>query len=135
MSCMETPVNRAMSRLATIDGTRRRKNASRRFLRQPATTSKPRSSFSSIRGMSAGSFCRSPSRVATTWPRATSKPAAMAAVWPKFRRNLTTRTRGSLRRSSSMMWRLASWEQSSTKMISEPLPVRPIPSSTVAISS
>ena len=45
--------------------------------------------------MSAGSFCRSPSEVTTTSPRAWSNPAEKAAVWPKLRRRRRTRTRGS----------------------------------------
>ena len=63
--------------------------ASRRRCRSPARASR------SERGMSAGSFCRSPSSVTTTSPRAWSKPAASAAVWPKLRRKRITRTRGS----------------------------------------
>ncbi len=39
------------------------RNGSRRSRRQPVTTSKPSSSAASRRGMSAGSFCRSPSMV------------------------------------------------------------------------
>ena len=61
--------------------------------RQPLTTSYPSSSFASRRGMSAGSFCRSPSIGMTMSPAAWSKPAAIAAVWPKLRRSLISLTR------------------------------------------
>ena len=44
--------------------------------------------------MSAGSFCRSPSEVTTTSPRAWSKPAEKAAVWPKLRRRQDHADRG-----------------------------------------
>src|SRR5919206_168193 len=47
--------------------------------------------------MSAGSFCRSASMNTSTAPRAWSMPAAMAAVWPKFRRSWTMRARRSRR--------------------------------------
>ena len=45
--------------------------------------------------MSAGSFWRSPSIGTITSPRAWSKPADMAAVWPKLRRSWTSFRRGS----------------------------------------
>ena len=50
---------------------------------------------SSSRGMSAGSFCRSPSDVTMNRPRAAANPAANAAVCPKLRVNRITRTCGS----------------------------------------
>ena len=66
-----------------------------RFRRQPQTMSRSSaSSFATSAGMSAGSFCRSPSEVTTTSPRERSKPAEKAAVWPKLRRRSTGRTRG-----------------------------------------
>ena len=46
-------------------------------------------------GMSRGSFCRSPSDVTMSGPRAYANPAANAAVWPKLRRKRITRRRGS----------------------------------------
>ena len=45
--------------------------------------------FATMEGISAGSFCRSASRSTITSPLAWSMPAAMAAVWPKFRRRTT----------------------------------------------
>ena len=75
---------------------RRVTNLSLRSLRQPQTMSSPASSSSAtMRGMSAGSFCRSPSAVTTRRPRAKANPAANAAVWPKLRRNRMTRRCGS----------------------------------------
>ena len=62
--------------------------------RTPFTTS-ARSSAASSRGRSAGSFWRSASSVATTSPRAASKPAAKAAVWPLLAAKRSTRTRSS----------------------------------------
>ena len=50
--------------------------------------------------MSWGSFWRSPSMVISTSPRAWSMPAAMAAVCPALRRNLTSRRSGFVRGSS-----------------------------------
>ena len=55
----------------------------------------PSSSLASSIGMSAGSFCRSPSIVTSTSPRDQSMPACSAAVWPKLRRRRTTLTRSS----------------------------------------
>ena len=43
-------------------------------------------------GMSAGSFCRSPSMVTMTSPAEKSMPACRAADWPKLRRRRTTLT-------------------------------------------
>ena len=60
--------------------------------RQPETTSKPSSSRSSSRGMSAGSFWRSPSIGTRIVPRARSSAAESAAVWPQLRRRKATRT-------------------------------------------
>ncbi len=57
----------------------------------------PRSSISSTRrGMPAGSFCRSPSKVASDDGalRAASMPACMAAVWPWLRAKRRMRTWG-----------------------------------------
>ena len=45
--------------------------------------------------MSRGSFCRSPSEVTISRPRACAKPAENAAVWPKLRRKRMTRRCGS----------------------------------------
>ena len=81
-----------MSPLATREGSRRDQNVSWRSCRQPLTTSYPSLSLSTSRGMSAGSFWPSPSMVTTSAPRARSKPAASAAVWPKFARSRTTRS-------------------------------------------
>ena len=47
--------------------------------------------------MSAGSFWRSPSIGTITSPVAWSKPAAIAAVWPKLRRSWISFRSGSLR--------------------------------------
>src|SRR5580765_1548739 len=79
-----------MRLFAIIDGKRRERKASRRFLRHPHTMSAPRSTASTIAGMSRGSFCRSPSDVTMIRPRAWSNPAAKAAVCPKFRRKRMT---------------------------------------------
>src|ERR671916_469295 len=68
-----------MMRLAIIDGILRETILSCRSLRQPETTSKPSSSLSSRRMMSAGSFWRSASMGMSTAPRAASMPAAVAA--------------------------------------------------------
>src|SRR5947208_8797736 len=68
--------------------------------------------------MSRGSFCRSPSMVIMTRPRALSKPAAKAAVWPKLRRNRITRSRVSVACSRARRSKLSSVLPSSTTMIS-----------------
>ena len=81
--------------LASIEGILRVMKVSFRSLRQPDTTSKPSCSLSISRGMSAGSFCRSPSIGMMISPDAASKPADMAAVWPKLRRKRMTLTRRS----------------------------------------
>src|ERR1700687_5446008 len=52
--------------------------------------------------MSCGSFCMSPSMRTTISPRLLSIPACTAAVWPKLRRKLTTRTCGSWSASSAI---------------------------------
>ena len=97
-SCSGTPESRATSRLAIHDGTLRETKhrgdpcASRRPRRSP-----PRAG-SSRRGMSAGSFCRSPSMGTRISPRAWSSAAVNAAVCPQLRRSRITRTcSGSLR--------------------------------------
>src|ERR1700682_3370827 len=90
-----TPVTCEMIQLATFDGSTLTASSCR-FLRQPLTTSYPSPIFSSKRGMSWGSFCMSPSRKTRISPRLLSIPACTAAVCPKFRRKLTTRTCGSL---------------------------------------
>src|SRR5438034_3605830 len=100
------------------DGRRREMNASFRSLLQPHTMSAPRSSTSTIAGMSRGSFCRSPSEVTITRPRAWSKPAANAAVWPKLRRNRITRSRGSTACKCARISKLSSVLPSSTMMSS-----------------
>ena len=46
-------------------------------------------------GISYGSCCRSPSMAMMTSPRAWSKPACSAVVWPKLRRRSTNDTRSS----------------------------------------
>src|SRR5439155_881709 len=84
----------------------------------PQTMSYPSSSLATRRGMSAGSFCRSPSEVMTISPREWSKPAEKAAVCPKFRRNRSTRTRGSTASIASSRSRVESVDPSSTRMIS-----------------
>src|SRR5207249_56483 len=81
-----TPVSQRMSRFASADGSRRVNHGSCRARRQPQTTSSPASSTASRRGMSAGSFWRSASRVTMTGWREWARPAARAAVWPKLRR-------------------------------------------------
>ena len=96
----------------------RLESGSCRCLRHPQTMSKPSSSLASSFGMSAGSFCRSPSEVTTTSPRAWSKPAEKAAVWPKFRRRRSTRTRESPASISSRRSSVPSVEPSSTIRIS-----------------
>ena len=69
-------------------------SVSRRSTRTPFTTSK-RSVSARRRGMSAGSFWRSPSSVAVHSPRAARKPASSAALWPEFGSRRTRRMRGS----------------------------------------
>ncbi len=54
----------------------------------------PRRSCRGTAGCRRGSFCRSPSMVTSTWPRAWSMPATMAVVWPALRRSLTRRRCG-----------------------------------------
>ena len=70
-----------MSLLANADGTRRVNHASFRSFRHPQTMSNPSSIRRTIAGRSAGSFCRSPSDVAMSRPRASRMPAANAAVY------------------------------------------------------
>ncbi|KER35817.1 hypothetical protein AL00_13825 [Sphingobium indicum F2] len=81
LSRTATPISRAMMRLAHFD-TKTRSPPSCRFLRQPTTMSCPAWISSTMRGMSSGSFCRSPSMVTMMSPRAFWMPAAIAAVWP-----------------------------------------------------
>src|SRR5207253_2408920 len=81
--------------LTTRLGTCRVSQASLRWWRQPLTRSYPSSIFSTKRGISSGSCCRSPSIEIITSPRAKSNPALSAAVWPKFRRSRTMFTRRS----------------------------------------
>ena len=74
--------------------------------------------------MSAGSFWRSPSEVTTTSPRAWSKPAENAAVWPKLRRSTMARTAGIARpRASSTASVVPSRDPSSTRRISKGRPM------------
>src|SRR5574340_230022 len=111
-----------MSRLAKNEGTRF-DSGSRRWRRQPQTmSSSSASSFSTSAGISAGSFCRSPSEVTTTSPRERSNPAANAAVCPKLRRNRTALTRRSAASSSSSRARVPSVLPSSTSTSSKERP-------------
>ncbi len=52
--------------------------------------------------------------VMTTSPREWSKPALMAAVWPKLRRKRTTTTRGSPSAARAASSKVSSAEPSST---------------------
>ena len=77
-----------------------------------------------MRGMSAGSFCRSPSAVTTSRPRANANPAANAAVWPKLRRKRMTRRCGSRACSAASWSNVSSVLPSSMTMISYERPPR-----------
>src|SRR5262245_14662188 len=101
-----------------IDGRRRERKASRRFFRHPQTTSAPRSTASTIAGMSRGSFCRSPSDVTMIRPRAWSNPAAKAAVCPKFLRKRMTVSCGSTACNRASVSKLSSVLPSSMTMSS-----------------
>jgi hypothetical protein len=107
VSHLLTPVNFPISLFARPEGDILVNKLSFLFRRHPQTKSKPPSSrvtlvsrarppwFPYINsltsfGISSASFCESPSRVTKTCPAAKSNPAAMAAVCPKFRRNITT---------------------------------------------
>ena len=70
-----------------------------------------RSSSANSRGMSAGSFCKSPSSSATTCPRAAWSPANIAALCPAFFAAASTRVRPSVR---SIRARVLSCDPSST---------------------
>ncbi len=65
--------------------------------------------------MSAGSFCRSASRVTVTGARACAKPAASAADWPLLRPSRSTRMRGSAAASRASTAGEPSVEPSSTR--------------------
>ena len=84
-----------------------------------------------MRAMSFGSFCRSPSEVTTSRPRAKAKPAANAAVWPKLRRKRITRSRGSAACRPASWANESSVEPSSMTITSTLRPVAP----SAAISS
>ena len=105
MSWRRTPEIQPATALKRRERTRRRSGSCRRLF-QPETRSKPSSSLTSRRGISAGSSWRSPSIVTITSPRACAKPAARAAALPKLRRSRTTvtlswpRAGGSARRTS-----------------------------------
>ena len=58
----------------------------------PKRRRSPRRVCSSSRGISAGSFCRSPSIGTRISPRARSSAADRAAVWPQLRASRITRT-------------------------------------------
>src|SRR5262245_8206140 len=107
-----------MRPFAIIDGSRRERKASRRFFRHPQTTSAPRSTASTIAGMSRGSFCRSPSEVTMIRPRAWSNPAAKAAVCPKFLRKRMTVRCGSTACNRARVSKLSSVLPSSMTMSS-----------------
>src|SRR5215212_883525 len=92
---MRTPVKRRSMPLITRDGNAR-PSGSLRTRRRPLATSLPASTASTSRGMSSGSFCRSPSIVTISSPRARERPACIAGCWPKLRLKRITRTRGSL---------------------------------------
>src|SRR5450759_2799417 len=81
--------------------------------------------------MSRGSFCRSPSDVMMSRPRACSKPAANAAVWPKLRRSRITRSRGSAACRRARISNPSSVLPSSMMMISYERPQAP----SVSVSS
>ena len=68
LSRIGTPVTLPISQLAMREGILRDTSLSWRLWRQPTTRSKPASICSSSSGMSAGSFCRSPSMVTSTSP-------------------------------------------------------------------
>ncbi len=70
-------------------------NGSFLFQRHPLTQSYPSLIFAMSLGMSAGSFWRSASSVIRIVPCACFMPASIAAVWPKFLRNLIMLTRES----------------------------------------
>ena len=93
LSLSAIPVIRAINAFAICEGILRITILSLRSLRQPATKSS--SSFNSLatmRGISTGSFCKSPSIVTITSARAASMPACMAAVCLKLRASSTKRT-------------------------------------------
>ena len=115
-SVTESPVTRLRTRLATFDEIRRTQ-VSLRSTRTPQTTSQS-GRCSSRRGMSAGSFWRSASRVTTTGARAAFQPEARAADWPRLGVWRRMRTRGSAAASSRRVAGVRSVEPSSTKIAS-----------------
>ena len=121
MSCIDTPVSQAVTRLKTFEA-RRRLSGSRRWRFQPLTRSVPLSSSASSFGMSAGSSWPSPSMVTIVAPEACSKPAASAADLPKLRRSRTPRIWGRSTASSSTSSVVPSVEPSSTTIASQPSP-------------
>src|SRR3954468_9319043 len=112
-----TPVKRRSMPLITREGSERPTGSLRPRLR-PLATSLPASTASTSRGMSSGSFCRSPSIVTTTSPRARARPACIAGCWPKLRLKRTARTRASLACRRSRAANVPSVEPSSTKISS-----------------
>ena len=86
---------------------------SRRASRMPLTKSTCCSS-AKRRGRSAGSFCRSPSSVATIALDEFRRPVQSAALWPLFRACLSPRTRPSSRCASSIFAQVPSVLASST---------------------
>jgi len=122
-----------MIQLAMRDGSLRDRYGSIRSLRQPLAMSHTSSRTGCSRaGMSAGSCCRSPSMLMTISPRAWSKPAARAPVWPWLRRSFTQTTRGSRRTRARMAPTEPSVLLSSTKISSY---AAVIPAMTRVISS
>src|SRR5262245_37592820 len=101
---------------------RRLKPVSRRPTRWPATRPTRPVPFSSSRssaGMKAGSFCPSPSRVATRGARAAATPVRTAADWPHDAACLTWRSHGFSRASRTSVASVSSVEPSFTKITSK----------------
>ena len=116
MSAIDSWVSRLRARAAMREEILR-SQGSWRWVRMPQTTSQPSRQARSP-GISAGSFCRSASRVTTTPPRAERKPAARAADWPVLRCRRTIRTAGFCRASWQRASKLPSVLPSSTKITS-----------------
>ena len=65
--------------------------------------------------ISSGGFCRSASRVTTTWPRAAANPADTAGCWPKLRCSRMPTTSGHSTLIASMTSQVESRDPSSTR--------------------
>src|SRR3990167_7160488 len=85
----------------------------------PETTSNPSSIFSSNKGISSGSFCKSPSIVIIILPLLSLMPESIAAVCPKLVLCLTILTGFKLKRLTKVLSLLPS----STKIISYFFPI------------